>query len=270
MTCLATHDVRSGPPSVAASYSPAGRRSPGVGVPGLAGVSASASACASASGSGQPRRQTTSADERRARPTRQQVHGCTLRDGGRQSSPTATQYIIYTDAARLVHHAGAGALRAELLELPRQRGQRRARQRDDRPPTSRASARHRRLLGRPPAACRRPTSRPEAEPQAHPASTTPRPLEVAAWVNRSPRLRHPDAEPEGGQRSDGAALFTLNCAACHTISGAGDALAEAPTPRLPLSTPTQVVEAIRTGPAQHAPLRRQHHRRAGARTSSPT
>jgi ubiquinol-cytochrome c reductase cytochrome c subunit len=48
----------------------------------------------------------------------------------------------------------------------------------------------------------------------------------------------------------GGSLFTLNCAACHTITGAGDALAGgAMAPSLHLATPTQIIEAIRSGPA---------------------
>jgi ubiquinol-cytochrome c reductase cytochrome c subunit len=47
----------------------------------------------------------------------------------------------------------------------------------------------------------------------------------------------------------GGTLFTLNCAACHTITGAGDALMDgAYAPSLHLATPTQIVEAIRSGP----------------------
>jgi ubiquinol-cytochrome c reductase cytochrome c subunit len=47
----------------------------------------------------------------------------------------------------------------------------------------------------------------------------------------------------------GNSLFTLNCAACHTITGAGDALMDgAYAPSLHLATPTQIVEAIRSGP----------------------
>jgi len=48
---------------------------------------------------------------------------------------------------------------------------------------------------------------------------------------------------------NGNSLFTLNCAACHTITGAGDALAGgAYAPSLHLATTTQIVEAIRSGP----------------------
>jgi ubiquinol-cytochrome c reductase cytochrome c subunit len=77
-------------------------------------------------------------------------------------------------------------------------------------------------------------------------------LEIAAWVQsltpgqgtQVPLVRTSTADLEAGNT-----LFTLNCAACHTISGAGDALAEgAYAPSLHLATPTQVVEAIRSGP----------------------
>ena len=77
-------------------------------------------------------------------------------------------------------------------------------------------------------------------------------LEIAAWVQsltpgqgtQVPVVHTATADLEAGNT-----LFTLNCAACHTISGAGDALAEgAYAPSLHLATPTQVVEAIRSGP----------------------
>ena len=49
--------------------------------------------------------------------------------------------------------------------------------------------------------------------------------------------------------SDGFALFALNCAACHTITGGGDALADNTyAPSLRHIPATQVAEAVRTGP----------------------
>ncbi len=77
-------------------------------------------------------------------------------------------------------------------------------------------------------------------------------LEIAAWVQsltpgegvQVPVVRTDHADLEAGNT-----LFTLNCAACHTITGAGDALAYgAYAPSLHLATPTQIVEAIRSGP----------------------
>lgn len=74
---------------------------------------------------------------------------------------------------------------------------------------------------------------------------------VAAWVNSlSPSYPAiPTPNLKGANVSDGAALFALNCAACHTIEGDGDALASSTfAPSLRNIPATQVVEAIRTGP----------------------
>jgi ubiquinol-cytochrome c reductase cytochrome c subunit len=77
-------------------------------------------------------------------------------------------------------------------------------------------------------------------------------LEIAAWVQSltpGEGTQIPVVNTAGADLEQGGTLFTLNCAACHTISGAGDALAEgAYAPSLHLASPTQVVEAIRSGP----------------------
>ena len=77
-------------------------------------------------------------------------------------------------------------------------------------------------------------------------------LEIAAFVQSlTPGVgtQIPIVKTSGADLENGNTLFTLNCAACHTISGAGDALAEgAYAPSLHLATSTQVVEAIRSGP----------------------
>jgi ubiquinol-cytochrome c reductase cytochrome c subunit len=85
------------------------------------------------------------------------------------------------------------------------------------------------------------------------AALTPTQAEaVAGWVDSlspsypaipTPHLSH-------ASESEGAALFALNCAACHTIEGDGDALASSTfAPSLRHIPAFQVVEAIRTGPA---------------------
>ena len=77
-------------------------------------------------------------------------------------------------------------------------------------------------------------------------------LEIAAWVQSlTPGLGVPVplVNTNGADLESGGTLFTLNCAACHTITGAGDALMDgAYAPGLHLATPPQVVEAIRSGP----------------------
>ena len=57
---------------------------------------------------------------------------------------------------------------------------------------------------------------------------------------------------QGANQSVGQSLFSLNCAACHTITGAGDALAygtNAPSLQNRSVTTQQMAEAMRTGPA---------------------
>ncbi|MDA8071503.1 MAG: c-type cytochrome [Actinomycetota bacterium] len=76
---------------------------------------------------------------------------------------------------------------------------------------------------------------------------------VASLAPTSPN--YPDGVPvvdtKNANLALGDRLFVLNCAACHTITGAGDALANgAYAPTLHLATTTQVAEAIRTGPGE--------------------
>ncbi|HEV2428208.1 MAG TPA: c-type cytochrome [Acidimicrobiales bacterium] len=76
-------------------------------------------------------------------------------------------------------------------------------------------------------------------------------LAIAAWVNSlSPGYPAiPSVNLKDANVSDGAALFALNCAACHTIEGDGDALAFSTfSPSLRHIPVTQIAEAIRTGP----------------------
>ena len=76
-------------------------------------------------------------------------------------------------------------------------------------------------------------------------------LAIAAWVNSlSPGYPAiPNVNLKNANVADGAALFALNCAACHTIEGDGDALAQGTfAPSLRNIPATQVAEAIRTGP----------------------
>jgi ubiquinol-cytochrome c reductase cytochrome c subunit len=76
--------------------------------------------------------------------------------------------------------------------------------------------------------------------------------EIVAFVTaQAPNygIAIPTVDTTGTSISDGEAQFVLNCAACHTISGAGDALAAgAYAPSLHQATNTEVAEAMRTGP----------------------
>jgi ubiquinol-cytochrome c reductase cytochrome c subunit len=77
-------------------------------------------------------------------------------------------------------------------------------------------------------------------------------LEIATYLtSRWPATPYiPQVNLKGANLSDGAQLFAANCAACHTITGDGDALAnETFAPSLRDVPITQVAEALRTGPA---------------------
>jgi ubiquinol-cytochrome c reductase cytochrome c subunit len=87
-----------------------------------------------------------------------------------------------------------------------------------------------------------------------PRLTDKQALQVAAYINSlDPSVPAvPTPHLKGADLADGADLFQLNCAACHTITGAGDALAfgtNAPSLQDKEITPQQVAEALRIGPA---------------------
>jgi ubiquinol-cytochrome c reductase cytochrome c subunit len=75
--------------------------------------------------------------------------------------------------------------------------------------------------------------------------------EIAAWINSlTPSAPYvPTVHVKSANLTRGASLFALDCAACHTITGAGDALAFGTyAPSLHQADNRQVAEAIRTGP----------------------
>jgi ubiquinol-cytochrome c reductase cytochrome c subunit len=79
-------------------------------------------------------------------------------------------------------------------------------------------------------------------------------LQLAAFVNSlDPAVPAvPNPHLSGANLAIGADLFSLNCAACHTITGAGDALAfstNAPSIQNRQVTAQQVAAAMRIGPA---------------------
>ena len=74
---------------------------------------------------------------------------------------------------------------------------------------------------------------------------------IAAYVNSlepaAPGI--PSVNVKDANLTTGQQLYALNCAACHTITGGGDALAQGTyAPSLHVATPTQVAEALRIGP----------------------
>ena len=82
-------------------------------------------------------------------------------------------------------------------------------------------------------------------------------LQIVAFVNSlAPAAPdYPSGIPTvnlpAGNLTEGNSLFVLNCAGCHTITGAGDALSNGfQATSLHKIYPRQIVEAIRTGPTQ--------------------
>jgi quinol---cytochrome-c reductase cytochrome c subunit len=79
-------------------------------------------------------------------------------------------------------------------------------------------------------------------------------LQIVAFVNSltapgEGNIAIPSVNLSGTNLSNGENLFVLNCAACHTILGTGDAIADNNyAPSLHQATAYQIVEAMRTGP----------------------
>jgi ubiquinol-cytochrome c reductase cytochrome c subunit len=87
--------------------------------------------------------------------------------------------------------------------------------------------------------------------QGHPRFSRQQTLAIAAYVvSRAPGgPAIPDVNLGVASLSEGESLFSTNCAACHTITGVGDALANnVYAPSLYGVGATQIAEAMRTGP----------------------
>jgi ubiquinol-cytochrome c reductase cytochrome c subunit len=101
-----------------------------------------------------------------------------------------------------------------------------------------------------------PLAEPAAEPERKPAKfDRAQVLEIVSYVTSlAPTTPGNPGIPFGlnishADVAEGFSLFALNCAPCHTITGAGDALADGiVAPSLHGVTKTMVWEAVRTGP----------------------
>lgn len=97
-----------------------------------------------------------------------------------------------------------------------------------------------------------PLANPTAEPIRKPALFSPQQSRDIAYYVASlsaggPSIPHVNLS--GASVSTGFSLFALNCAPCHTITGAGDALSNGlSAPPLHGVTALQVAEALETGP----------------------
>lgn len=98
---------------------------------------------------------------------------------------------------------------------------------------------------------------PLAEPGAQPETKPPRfdreqinsLIEYITSLAPSYGVGIPSVDPNAGDVANGFDLFALNCAGCHTITGAGDELGSGiRAPSLHGVTPVEIAEAIETGP----------------------
>ncbi len=93
-----------------------------------------------------------------------------------------------------------------------------------------------------------PTSQPATKPALFDRSDT---IAIAEYVaSLAPGgLAIPTVDLKGASVSEGFSIFALNCAPCHTITGAGDALSNGLyAPPLHGVTAVRVAEAVRSGP----------------------
>ncbi len=79
------------------------------------------------------------------------------------------------------------------------------------------------------------------------------PEEVEALIDHmrsfiAPEPEIPEVNVKEGDLSEGATFYLSECAGCHQWSGGGGALMGREAPGLDQATPTQIAEAIRTGP----------------------
>lgn len=100
---------------------------------------------------------------------------------------------------------------------------------------------------------RMPLADPNGQPVRKPPALTRAQIDaVVAYIaslGRGPAI--PKVDVHAGDLSAGGSLFRLNCAACHSSTGAGGALSYGfDAPKLDQATPVQIGEAMRTGPGQ--------------------
>lgn len=105
---------------------------------------------------------------------------------------------------------------------------------------------------------RMPLADPSDEPTRNqPAYDAAERRALVAYVGSFGGPRIPPVNPAAGDLREGLALFGEQCAGCHTITARGGVVPGAIAPALQQATPTQIAEAMRTGP-QLMPVYREH------------
>ena len=85
------------------------------------------------------------------------------------------------------------------------------------------------------------------EPKYSPAQISALVSYVARLTGGGPPI--PKVSTANADPGAGGSLYRLNCAACHSWAGNGGALEDREAPSLFAATPTQIAEAVRTGPS---------------------
>ncbi|MCU1491072.1 MAG: cytochrome c class [Acidimicrobiaceae bacterium] len=94
-----------------------------------------------------------------------------------------------------------------------------------------------------------PTQQPARKPPLFNRQQTIAIADYVASLSSSKGFPIPNVSLKGANVSQGMSIFAENCAPCHTITGAGDALSGGiNAPPLHGVTETQIAEAVRTGP----------------------
>ena len=115
-----------------------------------------------------------------------------------------------------------------------------------------------------------PLAKPQAQSERHePKYNQTQIDQLAAYIaSLAPGPAKPDAATleDGAKIAEGGELFRTNCASCHQAVGQGGALSYGKhAPALGDATPVQIAEAMRTGPGEHAGLRRRPAERPAGR-----
>jgi ubiquinol-cytochrome c reductase cytochrome c subunit len=96
---------------------------------------------------------------------------------------------------------------------------------------------------------RMPLERPRTEPERAKPAYNRRDIDaLIAYVASFGGPPIPAVDPQQGKLNEGLQAFTEHCAGCHQVLGAGGIATGAVAPPLQPATPTQIAEAVRTGP----------------------
>jgi ubiquinol-cytochrome c reductase cytochrome c subunit len=93
-------------------------------------------------------------------------------------------------------------------------------------------------------------------PRRPPAYDRQQIAELVAFVaSLAPGPAVPQVDPSAGDLAEGALLYEVNCAACHSSAGVGGALTQGKeAPGILTATPTQIAEAIHLGGTGNMPV----------------